>query len=131
MPNGFHGEKEEWVRISTPIKELDEKLSRFAEENGMKISIDYHNVPSRSLRWGKDIERGIHITLVDEKKMIYRYGVSAFQDRGDDRYWKKSIILQDVSLETIKNDLHKLLTDGKRIVDDWEAEDLEFAIKLK
>ena len=130
MPNGFHGSKEEWERMESPLLEIDEFLLNFAQVNGMKFSKNYHNWPERSIEWGKDIRRLIQIYLEDEERMVFNFWICASQDSGQERYWKHTFLKKKVPFSEIKDNIHQLLEEGRRTLESWGEKDLEFGTKI-
>jgi hypothetical protein len=128
MPNGFHGTKEEWDKMEKDLLDSDNDLILFAKEKGMEISKNYHNWPSRALRWEKnDINKDIGISLVDSKSQTYNMGVGVFKDIDFKRYWKNKILKEKVSWQEIKNNLISLLEEGYKLAESWEEKDLEYS----
>jgi hypothetical protein len=132
MPNGFHGSREEWTRLTAPLETLDEELDAHALRHAMKLERNVRNWPSRSLRGTTDgVQRLIEIFLSDEQQLAWTFGITAFQDRDQKRYGKAESLLVSVSLTEIKSRLPSLLDEATERVGSWSARDLPFAVNLK
>jgi len=124
MPNGFYGKRSEWKRMTKPLKSIDRTLKQFASEQGLKLLRDTRNWPERSFRWGYPIERLIQIYLVDESGLTWNLWCSAVEDRADGRYWKRTFLRKDVTIEEISAQLPELLREAYSQVTGWTAQDL-------
>ena len=127
MPNGFHGSRDEWERISSPLKEIDPLWEEFARARSLEQTRDERNWPSRTLTWGNDIERAITLYLVDEKAMTFAFDVHAFEDRAGKRYWRRTALKERAPWAEIRSQIRQLLEDGYRTVEGWQRGDLEYA----
>lgn len=127
MPNGFHGNKREWERITAPLKMLDRDLKRFAKEHRLRLLRDTRNWPERSFRWHDALDRLIQIYLVDESRLTWSLWICAVEDRSDGRYWKRAFIKEDVPAKEIAEHLPDLLHEAYALVTSWTAEDLQKA----
>ena len=125
MANGFQGKRSEWKRITEPLKKIDRALKSFASEQGLELFRDTRNWPERSFRWGSPIERIIQIYLADESRLTWNLWLCAWEDRIDGRYWHRTFLKEDVSMEEISDDLPELLKEAYAQVTGWSAEDLQ------
>ena len=125
MPNGFYGPAEEWERLEAPLRVLDGRLEEFARQHGMGIARSERNWPARSLHWDDTVQRMIQIYLEDSHELTWTLWACAWQDRRGQRYWKRSFVRRAVPLIEIDSVLPELLLASKRMVDGWEAHDLE------
>jgi hypothetical protein len=131
MPNGFHGPVEEWDRMESPFREIDARLTKFADDHQMQVRKNYHSWPERSLLWQKaGVEKLIQIFLKDEKPPTYCVWLCAWEDRDQSRYWRKQIILQEADWNVVEQAFESLLLQAYEIVESWAAKDLQFAAKL-
>jgi hypothetical protein len=127
MPNGFHGKRKEWKRMTEPLKRLDRVLKQFATEQGLELLRDTRNWPERSFRWGYPIERLIQIYLMDEQRLTWSFWFCAVEDRADGRYWKRKFLREEVTIEEISDHLPELLREAHAQVTGWTAQDLRRA----
>ena len=125
MPNGFHGSREEWERMESPLLEIDESLKDFAQAHTMELSLNYHAWPSRRLTWVKDIHRLIEISLEDEREMTFSFWICAWRDSHRKRYWKKAYLREGAPLPEIKKELKQLLDEGIETLESWHKKDLK------
>ena len=124
MPNGFHGKRSEWKRMTAPLKEIDRDLKLFASEQGLQLYRDTKNWPERSFRWGSPIERLIQVYLVDESRLTWTIWICAIEDRPDGRHWKRKFLKEEVSIQEIADSLPGLLSGAYSQVTAWTAQDL-------
>jgi len=124
MPNGFHGKKSEWKRLTAPLKTIDKGLKRFASEHGLDLLRDTKNWPERSFRWGSPTERLIQIYLADESELTWTLWICASEDRADGRYWKREFLKKEVLIEELADNLPDLLNEAHSRVKAWTASDL-------
>lgn len=130
MPNGFYGSRGSWERIESPLRPLDPILEAFARQHGMSLGRNHHDWPERSLRWGQPISRLIQIYLEDEDRLTWNVWLCASEDRSSGRYWRREFLCQAVPIEEISRNLPGLLRQAREIVEQWSAQDLEFATEL-
>lgn len=132
MPNGFYGPKQDWERMEAPLLKIDARLASFASVHGLTVTANYHNWPERSLVWSSDgTRRLIQIYLEDEKEMTFNLWISASEDRGSERFWKRQFFKKAAPIQEIEKDLPQLLSTAKEMLDTWTSGDLEFATALK
>lgn len=131
MPNGYHGSAAGWERLEGPLREADTALAAFGERHGIAISRNYHNWPERSLRWGSNPEKLIQIFLANEEQLTWSIWLCASEDRGRQRFWKRSFLRQGVSMSELLGEVDSLLEEGHRIVSSWTSDQLEFATTLR
>jgi hypothetical protein len=132
MPNGFHGSREEWVRMETPLLRIDGLLAEFAMERGLSLTKNYHSWPERSLvSTERNIRRLIQIYLENEEKLTLALWICVSEDRGNERFWKKHFLRKDAPSGEIENHLPSLLLEALEIARSWTSDDLEFAAKIK
>jgi hypothetical protein len=129
---GWHGTKEEWDRIESPLKEIDSDLHQFSKKYGLLLTKNCKDWPERSLTWATDVQCLIQIFLVDAKALTFNLWICASQDRSDSRFWKQEMPCKEVSITEIKNNFLVRLEEGKRKIDYWSQhpEVLEFVTKL-
>lgn len=125
MPDGFHGSREEWKRMESPLQEIDESLNDFAQAHGMELSLNYHNWPNRRLAWVRDIHRLIEVSLENEKEMTFNFWICAWRDTRRKRYWKNIYLREGVPFPEIKEELQQLLQKGRETLESWHKRDLE------
>ena len=131
MPNGFHGSNHDWDRMESPLLKIDAMLTFFAILHGLTRSANYHNWPERSLVWSSDgIRRLIQIYL-EEKSLTLNFWISASEDRGSERFWKRQFLRSVVPLHESERDLSQLLSNARKTLNTWSSSDLEFATRLK
>ena len=124
MPNGFSGPTEEWQRIESPLRTIDDLLQAFAARHRMMVTHNYHNWPERSLTWGSAPERFIQISLADEQDLLFTVGLGAWEDRSQGRFWKNRTLIASKSLDELRPQLLQLLETAKEEGDGWTSEDL-------
>jgi hypothetical protein len=127
MPNGFHGSKGEWARLTAPLEVLDPALEAFAQEHGFELSRNARNWPERSVRWGTPVGRLIEIFLADEERLTWNLGICAYESKAEGQHWKRRAILKGVPIEEIAQNLPRLLRDAHALVTSWSSEDLDLA----
>jgi hypothetical protein len=131
MPNGFHGTDQEWERIEAPLRILDPALQEFAQRHEMRIARSERNWPSRSVHWGRKLERLVQIYLEDPASLTWNVWVCVSEDRRRKRYWKNTFLRRAVDIGEIVLHLGELLEEGRRAADSWESGDLQFATNLE
>jgi hypothetical protein len=127
MPNGFHGKRSEWKRVTKPLKGIDDALKLFASKQGLELLRDTRNWPERSFRWGSPVECLIQIYLEDESQLTWTLWVCATEDRADGRYWKRKFLKKEVSIQEISDHLPELLREAYSEVTSWDSRDLNKA----
>lgn len=127
MPNGYYGPREEWLEMEKPLRTVDPLLATFAEQHGMEIVKNYHNRPSRTLKWGQTMRRKMSIYLADEEKFLFDFGIMAAQDKGGRRFWRREVLERHLSSGRIQEVLPGLLEEGRTRLEMWSGEDLEYA----
>jgi hypothetical protein len=125
MPNGFHGKKSEWKRMTAPLKEIDRRMKQFASEHGLELYRNTKNWPERSFRWDSPIERLIQVYLVDETQLTWSFWFCAIEDRPDGRYWKRGFLKEKVPIKEISDHLSELLHEAYSQVTAWGGRDLD------
>jgi hypothetical protein len=61
MPNGFHGTRAEWERLTAPLLKLDPALETFIAQHGLRLAKSPRNWPSRDIRGSDSLDRLIQI----------------------------------------------------------------------
>lgn len=130
MPNGFYGSRERWLEMTKPLRGIDDLLADFAERHGMRIIKDYHNWPSRTLEWGAPVIRHLAVFLAEEHQMLFDVVGVAWEDRGRERYWRRSVLRSGVPAEQLRRVVLPLLENGREGVSSWRSDDLEYATEL-
>jgi len=125
MPNGFHGTDQEWSRLEAPLLRLDPVLERH-----LSLSRNYHNWPERSLTWGVPIRRLIQVYLEDAGDLTWNVWLCASEDRGANRYWKRTFLKHAVPIEEIERAFPDLLEEARVQLEAWSSEEFEFATKI-
>jgi len=125
MPNGMlHDEK--WDRMEAPLKRLDHLFETFAEKTGLEIEKNYHNWPSRSLRWESGrIIRKVDVFAQDNIDPRYVMAAVAWFDRGTARYIKQQQFFQSVHARSLRGQVSRKLKSAFDIASAWKADDLE------
>jgi|SRR5690606_27364962 len=127
---GWYGTKEEWVRLESPLVEIDPILYSFAAEFGLAITKNHKDWPERSIEWGSDIRRLIQLYLADEKQLTFNLWLCASQDRNGSRYWKKEFAVKEQTVTSFKDSLPTLLRNSRSLLESWGENDLEFVTKV-
>ena len=127
MPNGYHGPKDKWTGMERPLREVDDLLASFADQNGMNIIKNYHNWPSRTLAWGEPIVRQLSIHLASENDMLFALGMMASTDRDGGRYWKSETLSEGIPASQLRERTLDLLERGRDVVNSWTRDDLRYA----
>ncbi len=126
MANGYQGTKEEWDLITAPLKRLDGTLVSFANKYNLELVKNHKNSPGRHFRWGCPVSRLIEIYGHGGGKYErWNFGVIAYEDRPEGRYWKKSTVKKSISIEELEKELPKLIYQAYDLVTSWTREDLE------
>ena len=131
MPNGSHGPDEVWERLEGPLRQADSAIAAFGERHGGAVSGNYHNWPERSICWGSKPKRMIQIYLDDEAQVTWNVWICASEDRGQQRFWKRSFLRRGVPMSVLLGEIDSLLEEGLRVVSSWTSEQLEFATTLR
>ena len=124
MANGFHGPKNAWERITTPLVSLDEELELFASHRGVTLGKNTKNWPNREFRWFDQMERLMEIFLEDERYLTWTLWICAYEDRTDGRYWRTKTLRKAASVKKLQETLRTDLEDGWQTVTRWRPEDL-------
>lgn len=127
MPNGYHGPAEHWMELEAPLLGIDRVLEEFARRHGMEIVKNYHNRPSRTLKWGKPLRRQVSFYLQDEGERTYGFGLMAVEDRGRQRYWKVETVRDDIAADELDEVVAHLLEVGRATVAAWSRDELTYA----
>jgi hypothetical protein len=127
MPNGFHGSRDEWERISSPLNEIDPVWEDFSRARSLERAKNDRNWPSRTMKWRNEIDRVIQLYLADEKAMTFSFEVHAFEDRAGKRYWRRKSLKECVPWAEIRGQIRELLEEGYRLVESWKRADLKYA----
>lgn len=127
---GWHGSKEEWARLESPLIEVDPILSGFAQEFRLEMRKNFKDWPERSFEWGGSTRRLIQLYLADEKLLTFNLWLCASQDRGGRRYWKQEFPIKGQPICEFKDSLATLLREGRKALEAWSEADLEFATDL-
>ena len=126
MPNGYHGTLGQWKLLEGPLVQLDETLTRFAEQHGLRLSSNNHNWPERSLVWfAGDVRKLIQVFLESEVQRTFTFWICASCDRAGKRTWKHKTLVKASPAEEITAKLASLLPEAKRILDSWGTSELE------
>ena len=131
MPNGYHGSDEGWQRLEEPLCQADSVIAAFGKRHGIPIGRNHHNWPERSLEWGKNPARIIQIYLEDESQLSWTVWICASEDRGRQRFWKRSYLRRGVQMNALLGEIESILEEGFRVVSSWTSDQLEFAATLR
>ena len=131
MPNGYHGSRDEWLRLEAPLREVDPVLEAFASSSGYTLSKNYRGDPERSLVAEGAIRRLIQIFVADPAGPTFKVWLCASQDRGLERYWKRSFLTETATAADLSRSITNWLEDGRRQLEAWGSADLEFATKIQ
>jgi len=124
MPNGFHGSKEAWERLESPLRTLDNALQEYAVKHGMTLGRNYHSWPERSLVWTDDAQRKIQLYLDSEENLRYTVGIAAWRRSADGYFVRQEMIIESKSIDEIREDLSEILDRARLTVAAWSATDL-------
>jgi len=127
MPTGYHGPAEHWMELEAPLVAIDHVLEEFALRYAMEIAKNYHNWPSRALKWGKPLRRQISFYLRDEGERTFGFGLMAVEDRGRKRYWKFKTVRDDIAANELDEVVAHLLEMGRETVAAWSRDELTYA----
>jgi hypothetical protein len=93
MPTGYYDSKVKWDIMEASLIELDPILEEYAREHDFTIEKNYHDWPSRALRWlDKDIDKVIQIYLESERELSSNFWIAALRNDESKRYWKNDFI---------------------------------------
>jgi len=120
MANGFHGSDDEWQRLESPLRRLDEVLEQFAERHGLALAKNEKNWPDRTFRWGTHPSKLIQVFLEDSAVPSYTVWASAYDDRSREEYWKHKTLLKAAPIEAIVRQLPQLLSEAMSLAKNWE-----------
>lgn len=131
MPNGYHGSAEGWNRLEEPLRQADAAIAAFAERHRIPIDRSPSSWPERSLRWGNNPTRLIQIYLEDETALSWTFWICASEDRGQQRFWKRTFLRRGVQMRALLSELDSLLDEALRVVSSWSSDQLEPATTLR
>lgn len=101
-------DKNQWDKLEKPLIEIDDELSRIAEEKNLTIGKNHQNWPQRSLTWKTEdgLERKLEIVLEANLKTFLISGYSWYDDTEGQRFIKILNILKGIQipLKTMLND---------------------------
>jgi hypothetical protein len=117
--------------MESPLLKIDAMLTSFAILHGLTRSANYHNWPERSLVWSSDGVRRLIQIYLEEKSLTLNFWISASEDRGSERFWKRQFLRGVVPLHEPERDLSQLLSNARKTLNTWSSSDLEFATRLK
>ena len=124
MPNGFHGPKEEWEKITKPLRDMESVFTAFAKAHGLTITRNYHNWPSYHLKWSDGgVEKSIQFTGDEQGKRV-SVGIVAWNDKQGMRFLKNHILRKKATVDSVKNELDLLLQKAHSIASSWSEKDL-------
>ena len=125
MPNGSDRSSEDWERLESPFKEIDEEITRFANDRNMVVIKNYHNWPSRFIQWLRlDIDRSIQILVADGERLTFHVSLLAWKDNDGRRYFAHKRLKTHAEWHEIKNNLSSLLQESAQTLDSWSELDL-------
>ena len=125
MPNGNNFTHEEWIRFEGPLKELDLVIQKFSKDNKMELINNYHNWPSRDLKWKNQLSKTITISLDNKDKTKYNFIISANHHVKRKRFSKNVFLKKGVAINEIQDNLVSLLNKAKDILGSWKIENLK------
>ena len=125
---GWYGTDEEWERLEKPLLEVDPIMEGLARKFGLAVSRNHKNWPERSIEWEDNVSCLIQLYLVDDKKLTFNLWLCASQDRHGKRYWKQETPVKEKTIDAFKEDLGRLLEEGRRKLLEWSNDEslLEF-----
>lgn len=131
MPNGFHGSREDWERITAPLREIDAMWDAFAERHGCAVTRDGRSWPERSLRWQSGgVERRIQVYLADERELTFSFGLQAWSDRDGKRYVRNERLYEGEPWLRLRDAIEARLEEAYQQAASWSFGDLENALDL-
>lgn len=130
MPNGFHGSEKRWLQLSSPLLACEDIIETFAQTRELSITRDYHNWPSRALRWTSEIERKIEVALDSLEEGTFRVAATAWADEEGSRYWRHEAIGGPIAPGDLRLALPLLLETAYQRLRSWARSDLAFAAEL-
>ena len=130
MPNGIHhtSDANEWNFREAPLRALDHMLKCFARSHHMKLDENYHNWPSRALRWGFGIKREIKIAAREDQASSYYVGVCATRRLLGRAYCKTALVKEVVSADSLEAEAESLLEEALQLVAGWSVRDIREAM---
>lgn len=129
---GWHGTKEEWTRIESPLIAIDPVIAEFARCASLTVTKNLKDWPERSMRWGSKISCLIQIYLADEETISWNIWLCCTRDANGERFWRREFLVEKKPLEAFQHELPNLLKAGHERLIDWanHPETLQFATKL-
>ncbi len=97
----------------------------------MRLARNERNWPSRSLRWGGELERLVQIYLEDAGALTWTLWICASEDRSHRRYWKNAFHRRGVLIGDIECRLGELLEQARQTAESWQSRDLLLATNLE
>lgn len=126
MPNGHRGSAERWAELEAPLQAIDHVLEEFAVQHEMEITKNYHNWPSRTLSWGRPVQRQLSFYLHDEDHQTFGFRLTAWEDRGRERYWKVEVVRNDIDSRELSEIAAQMLELGCETTAKWGRDQLKY-----
>lgn len=124
MTNKSQCSPKEWIRLSTPLEQIDPILEDFANLKNISLGVNVDNYPNREFRWTYRIERIIKIYLEDKNDLKWSLKIIANQYRNSRNMTKNKCILKDLSINDLQSQLPMKLEQAFDIVSSWDASQL-------
>lgn len=130
---GWYGTEEEWRQAEEPLVRLDLRMEQFAAQHGFTLSRNHKDWPDRSLRKEAPLSCMIQIWRGRLEADEWKVWAVCSEDRGQERFWKRALLADNVPAEQLGASLEALLAQGLAHITRWSADpgSLEFATKLQ
>jgi len=129
---GWYGTQDEWESAEQPLPILDPIFEQFATAHLFELSKNAKDWPERSLHKEMPLNSLLQVFRAELEADAWNVWAVCSQDRGDERFWKQSMIARGITSNQLSASLNALLEEGLDYLAHWNAhpQDLEFATKL-
>jgi hypothetical protein len=125
---GWHGTKEEWQRIESPLVEIDPIIEEFAKGAGFLVTKNLKDWPERSLRWEDDVWCLIQLYLENQRDVTFNLWLCATFQKENRQYLRQEFLFKDKPVGEFRRELSQFLREGRAKLLEWSQHPEQFAV---
>ena len=123
---GWHGTKEEWQRLESPLIDVDSIIEEFAKSAELTVTRNLKDWPERSLQWDDGVWCLIQLYLENEKNITFTLWLCAAFQKDNKPYLRQEFLLKDKPVQEFRQKLFQLLGEGRAKLLEWSRHPEQF-----
>jgi hypothetical protein len=129
---GWCGTDEQWAHFEAALLPIDPNINGFAARHALSVRQNERDSVGRSMRWGNNPSALLQLYLADPDRLTWNLWACCSDDRGSDRYWKTTFLMEGEEVAAFAPFIDALLERGFSELTEWREHPnlLTFATKI-